>query len=130
MLAGWGVAMWGNSKGTPPVLPVFRQGHVSPFQALLRHQTTMLHCKGQDWLFPAPNVCLKDKPRQDLLNFGMLYVAGLILEVWVFTSVQSIKNPPKTKQKPTQNPSPRYLSLPESCYSYTMLCRGGDYSEN
>lgn len=89
--AGYDVVLWGSSKGTPPVLPVFRQGHLRAFQALLRHQTTVLHSKGQDWPFPASNVCLKDKPRQDLLNFGMLHMAMLILEGWVFTSVQSIK---------------------------------------
>lgn len=106
------------------MLPVFRQGHVSPFQAPLRHQTTMLHSKGQDRLFSAPNVCLKDKPRQDLLNFGMLYVARLILEAWVFTSVQSIKNPQKPNKNQPKTPAPDIFPCQNNVF-LTQCCAGG-----
>lgn len=119
MSAGCDVVVWGSSKGTPPVLPVFRRGHVPPFQALLRHQTTMLHSKGQDWPFPVSNVCLKEKPRQDLLNFEMLHVARLILEGWVFTSVQSIK---QTKNQP-KTPAPDIFPCQDRVF-LTQCCAG------
>lgn len=123
MFAGCDVVMWRSSKGTPPVLPVFREGRVPPFQALLRHQNTMLHSKGQDWPFPASNVCLKDKPRQVLFNFGMLHVARLILEGWVFTSVQSIQKTPNKKQPKPPVPARTMFFLHNAV-------QGGDYSES
>lgn len=82
--------MWGEQEWDSPSPPSL-QGHVPPSWTLLRHGTTTLHAKGQDWPFPASNVCLKDKPRQVSYDFGMLHVARLILEGWVFTSVQSKK---------------------------------------
>lgn len=62
---------------------------------------------GQEWPFPVSSACLKDKPRQVMYDLGMLHVARLTLEAWLFTSVQN-------NRKKNQQPQPRHLSLPRT----------------
>lgn len=60
-----------------------------------------------------------------MYDFRMLHVARLMLEGWVFTSVQNKKkhNTP-TKQNNNKTPKPRHPSLPRTMFYLLVLCRG------
>jgi len=53
-----------------------------------------------------------------MYDLGMLHVARLTLEAWLFTSVQN------NRKKKTNNPSPDIFPCQEPCFSYQVPCRG------
>lgn len=49
-----------------------------------------------------------------MYDLGILHVARIMLEAWLFTSVQNKK----------KNPSPDIFPCQEPCFSYHVPCRG------
>lgn len=74
---------------------------------------------GQEWPFPVSSACLKDKPRQVMYDLGMLHVARLTLEAWLFTSVQNNR-----KKKPT---TPAQTSFPAKNHAFLTRCHAGGW---
>lgn len=71
---------------------------------------------GQERSFPVSSACLKDKPRQVMYDLGILHVARIMLEAWLFTSVQN-------KKKKTQ----AQTSFPAKNHAFLTMCHAGGW---